>query len=261
MKKLSLSALLLFILSLAHGQETDQKYTPQEIYQKASYVCRAETIFEIIGVDSGGSEVQLSLGDGASCFAVTYNGQKIILTNAHLSQPLIGEINYEVQSPTGTTQGKLQSIKSVRNLMTLVTFKNSENQYLIAEFQDIDEEKDLAKLRLKKQKDYERLPTGILSPSKKIQVGDRVFNIGNPLGHKFAFHTGYISLILPPSADEPYRAIITEEMTGPGNSGSPLINESGEVIGINRMYMVINPHFSRFIHVDEIKKYLEKTEK
>jgi len=87
---------------------------------------------------------------------------------------------------------------------------------------------DLALIRLER-------PPANLTPipfapvTKSIEVGQRAFAIGNPFG-RFAgtLTTGIISRI-----DRSQNLIQTNALLQPGNSGGPLLNRDGELIGIN----------------------------
>lgn len=77
---------------------------------------------------------------------------------------------------------------------------------------------------------YEGLELG---DSNKIQPGEKVIAIGNPLGLQFSVSQGIISAIhrIGDNGIEAY--IQTDAALNPGNSGGPLINKNGKVIGIN----------------------------
>jgi len=72
-----------------------------------------------------------------------------------------------------------------------------------------------------------------LSNSDNIQVGEKVIAIGNPLGLQFSVSEGIVSAVhrIGPNGLNAY--IQTDAALNPGNSGGPLINKQGEVIGIN----------------------------
>src|SRR5437764_5353364 len=77
-----------------------------------------------------------------------------------------------------------------------------------------------------------------LGDSKNLQVGQKVYAIGNPFGLSGTLTTGIVSSIR--SVREPDgmsidEAIETDAAINPGNSGGPLMNWHGEVIGINTM--------------------------
>ena len=72
-----------------------------------------------------------------------------------------------------------------------------------------------------------------LADSDDVQIGERVIAIGNPLGLQFSVSEGIVSNThqIGPTGIEGY--IQTDAALNPGNSGGPLINKKGKVIGIN----------------------------
>lgn len=78
----------------------------------------------------------------------------------------------------------------------------------------------------------------VLGESKNLQVGQKVFAIGNPFGLAGTMTRGIISSLRPirsPEGAYIEEAIQTDAAINPGNSGGPLLNSHGEVIGINSM--------------------------
>jgi S1-C subfamily serine protease len=79
----------------------------------------------------------------------------------------------------------------------------------------------------------------VLGNSSKMDVGDAVIAIGNPFGLSDTMTTGIVSGIgrsLPASAGGGYsipNVIQTDAPVNPGNSGGPLLNTRGEMIGMN----------------------------
>jgi S1-C subfamily serine protease len=78
----------------------------------------------------------------------------------------------------------------------------------------------------------------VLGDSRNLQVGQKVYAIGNPFGLAGTLTRGIVSSIR--SVQEPDgmtidEAIQTDASINPGNSGGPLLNLHGEVIGINTM--------------------------
>jgi len=72
-----------------------------------------------------------------------------------------------------------------------------------------------------------------LADSDKVQLGEKVIAIGNPLGLSFSVTEGIVSAVdrVGPNGSPSY--IQTDVALNPGNSGGPLINKEGEIIGIN----------------------------
>lgn len=88
-----------------------------------------------------------------------------------------------------------------------------------------DPKNDLALIRLNTT---DRLPTIPLSIAANIQVGQRVFAIGSPFGLSGTLTTGILSRI-GGNGD-----LQTDAALNPGNSGGPLLNSRGELIGVNK---------------------------
>jgi S1-C subfamily serine protease len=78
----------------------------------------------------------------------------------------------------------------------------------------------------------------VLGDSRNLQVGQKVYAIGNPFGLAGTMTRGIISSIRPvrePDGLQIEEAIQTDAAINPGNSGGPLLNWHGEVIGINTL--------------------------
>lgn len=97
-----------------------------------------------------------------------------------------------------------------------------------AKFIGYSEELDIALLKI--SGDYNSIK---LADSDEIQVGEKVIAIGNPLGLQFSVSEGIISGVNRPGPSGIEAYIQTDAALNPGNSGGPLINKQGEVIGIN----------------------------
>ncbi len=97
-----------------------------------------------------------------------------------------------------------------------------------------DKSHDLAIIQIKAPD----LQPMILGDSTNLQVGQKVYAIGNPFGLAGTLTRGIVSSIR--QVQEPdglviEEAIQTDAAINPGNSGGPLLNWHGEVIGINTM--------------------------
>lgn len=82
------------------------------------------------------------------------------------------------------------------------------------------------------------LPTVVLGSSKNLVPGQWAIAIGNPLGLDNTVTAGIISAIERSSSqvgipDRRVQFIQTDAAINPGNSGGPLLNDQGEVVGIN----------------------------
>src|ERR1700675_1098451 len=84
------------------------------------------------------------------------------------------------------------------------------------------------------------LVPSVLGDSRNLQVGQKVYAIGNPFGLRGTMTRGIVSSIRPvrePNGATIEEAIQTDAAINPGNSGGPLMNWHGEVIGINTMIL------------------------
>ncbi len=188
--------------------------TPAQIYQKYS-----AGVVEILSTfdQSGGNGFfgQLSAPSQAlgSGFVVSTDGY--ILTNAH------------VVSNNGQTAGSVT-----------VAFKGqgTQTKRVAAKIVGIDATSDVALLKVDPSK------TPVLDPlslgkSSQVAVGEPVVAIGNPLGYDFSLTSGIVSAtnrsLQSPNGSIISNGIQTDAAINEGNSGGPLIDSSGRVIGIN----------------------------
>jgi len=84
------------------------------------------------------------------------------------------------------------------------------------------------------------LVPAVLGDSHGLQVGQKVYAIGNPFGLSGTMTRGIVSSIRPvrePNGATIDQAIQTDAAINPGNSGGPMMNWHGEVIGINTMIL------------------------
>ena len=117
-----------------------------------------------------------------------------------------------------------------------ITVKFSDGTLTRARVIGSDPGNDMAVIRV-------NLPESALSPaafgnSDQVRLGEPVFAIGNPFSLEFTVTTGVVSGLNRQSGGQitgrPIRSVIqTDAVVNPGNSGGPLFNANGEVIGIN----------------------------
>ena len=124
------------------------------------------------------------------------------------------------------------------------------NAHVVAEFDDVivrladakrefkakvigvDKRSDVALLKV----DAQGLPTAKLGNSSGLEPGDWVAAIGSPFGFANTITAGIVSAKGRSLPEELYVPFIqTDVAVNPGNSGGPLLNLQGEVIGINSM--------------------------
>ena len=124
---------------------------------------------------------------------------------------------------------------------------------------------DLALLKVKVE-DGHKLQAVTWGDSQKVQIGDSVLAIGNPLGIGTSVSGGIVSALHRNISDTPYDDFIqTDAAINHGNSGGPLFNRKGEVIGVDSA--IISPtaanaglgfalpaYQAQFV-IDQLKKY------
>jgi serine protease Do len=111
-----------------------------------------------------------------------------------------------------------------------VTVKLTDKREFKAKVLGVDRQTDVAVLKI----EATNLPTVQMGNSADAKVGDWVLAIGSPFGFENSVTAGIVSAkarALPDESLVPF--IQTDVAVNPGNSGGPLFNMKGEVIGVN----------------------------
>jgi 2-alkenal reductase len=119
---------------------------------------------------------------------------------------------------------------------TGVEVRFADGRSVEAEVLGTDPDADLAVIKVDLPAD--ELQPLLLGDSDTLQPGQLAIAIGNPFGQEFTMTSGIISAVgrTIRSGNSPFsipEVIQTDAPINPGNSGGPLLNRSGEVIGIN----------------------------
>lgn len=93
-------------------------------------------------------------------------------------------------------------------------------------------------LRIDKERDLAVLWTGLDNTpffplGDTVKVGQRVYAFGSPLGIQSTMSIGYVENLGK-------HLIIHSAFVSPGNSGGPLVNEAGQLVGINEAIVMVN---------------------
>src|SRR5947209_13092974 len=94
-----------------------------------------------------------------------------------------------------------------------------------------DTRRDLAELRIKAA----NLPAAVAADSSQVRPGELAIAIGNPLGFVGALTTGVIHGVGPLRGLGSQNWVQAEVLLAPGNSGGPLADARGKIVGINTM--------------------------
>jgi len=140
--------------------------------------------------------------------------------------PVRGEGSGFIVSPDGIIMTNAHVVKDAKE----VTVKLTDRREFRAKVLGSDPTTDIAVLKI----DAHNLPTVALGSTKDLKVGEWVLAIGSPFGFENSVTAGVVSAKGRSLPDDSYVPFIqTDVAVNPGNSGGPLINVRGEVVGIN----------------------------
>jgi serine protease Do len=126
--------------------------------------------------------------------------------------------------------GKILTNAHVVDGADTVTVRLSDNTEYLAKVVGKDKQSDVALLKI----DAKNLPVVKLGNSDQLSVGEWVLAIGSPFGLDYSATQGIVSALSRRLPNETYVPFIqTDAAVNPGNSGGPLFNTRGEVVGIN----------------------------
>ena len=140
--------------------------------------------------------------------------------------PTRGEGSGFIVSPDGVILTNAHVVKGAKE----VTVKLTDRRELKAKVLGLDAKTDIAVLKV----EAKNLPVVALGQDKNLKVGEWVLAIGSPFGFENTVTAGVVSAkgrSLPDDSAVPF--IQTDVAVNPGNSGGPLFNARGEVVGIN----------------------------
>lgn len=183
-----------------HSATNKVTYTPKQIYRQYK-----NSVVTIIRMNEAGY-----LGQ-ASGFVIADNG--VIATNDHV----VFENNYD-----NTDKNSVSNIA--------VVFFGDKNVYPVKAILGRDECNDVAIIKIDTLgKKLTSLPLG---DSDKIEIGEKILSIGSPVGYESSMLDGMVSQIKDGKEACPEKFLQISIPSDEGGSGSPIINERGEVIGI-----------------------------
>ena len=105
---------------------------------------------------------------------------------------------------------------------------------------------DIAVIKIKRKEPFVPLRLG---DSSEVEVGQLVFAVGNPFGLGETVTQGIISAKERSISDNQRNLFQTDAAINPGNSGGPLVNLTGEIIGINAAISTTNTEKPGFLGV------------
>jgi serine protease Do len=141
-------------------------------------------------------------------------------------QPIRGEGSGFIVSPDGYILTNAHVVENADE----VTVKTTDRREYTAKVVGVDEQTDVAVLKI----DAKNLPTVQIGDPDKLRPGEWVVAIGSPFGFENSVTAGIVSATSRAMPGGNYTPFIqTDVAVNPGNSGGPLFNMNGEVVGIN----------------------------
>ncbi len=145
---------------------------------------------------------------------------------AQRDRPVFGAGSGFIISPDGVILTNAHVVRDAKE----VTVKLQDRREYRARVLGSDPKTDVAVLKI----DAKNLPVVPVGRSSDLKVGEWVLAIGSPFGLDSSVTAGVVSAkgrSLPDDSNVPF--IQTDVAVNPGNSGGPLFNTKGEVVGIN----------------------------
>jgi serine protease Do len=144
----------------------------------------------------------------------------------HGNVPMRGQGSGFIVSPDGYILTNAHVVDSADEVWVRLTDRREFKAKVIGS----DKQSDIAVLRI----DAKSLPTVKLGDSKTVKPGEWVAAIGSPFGFENSVSAGIVSAKARSLPDATYVPFIqTDVAVNPGNSGGPLFNLAGEVVGVN----------------------------
>src|SRR5947209_2428477 len=169
--------------------------------------------------DHGHTNTAVIVREHAIGSGVIVDPDGYIMTNAHVVD---GAQRISVILPPPATDSPLEP-QPVRA-----------TQILDAKLLGTHKASDLALLKVQAS----HLPTLTLGSAKRVRQGELVLAIGSPEGLRDSVTMGVVSSVArQPDPDEPMVYIQTDAALNPGNSGGPLVDIDGNVIGLNTLML------------------------
>ena len=234
--------------------------------------------FEILKVPQRNCLQVTKVTKGASDPEIT-QGKNLYRQNPNSSlQPLgslvdrLGEAVVMIRTPIGLGSGFIihpdgyivtnDHVVAGERIISITQFRKGENELIKENYDNVrivatGGNIDLALLKIEGQPKGKIFPSVPLGSSGELSQGERVFAIGSPLGLERSVSEGIVSL--RNRIIQARLHIQTTAEISPGNSGGPLFNYKGQVVGVNNMKVVSTgaEGLGFSIPVRQLKTFLE----
>jgi S1-C subfamily serine protease len=191
------------------------------------------------------SVVTIKLAGSAVGAGVVYDTSGTLLTNYHVIAPILRASRVLGDSSNGA-----------------LTVRFVDGRERSAKILAADPDEDIAILALVREREQERFEAAPLGRSSSLRLGEQVFSIGSPVGFEGTVATGIISAqnrtgVL---ANRQLPVLQLDAAINFGNSGGPLFNLGGELVGITTARSSRGEGIGFAIPIDRVRLFLRALE-
>ena len=183
----------------------------------AEYVRLVESVVPSVVSVNTKRRVRVPVVD-MSDYLLGYRGRTQERTNSGLGSGVIVSKEGHILTNAHVVQG-----------MTEIQVQLTDGRTLPATLVGMESTVDIAVLRI----EAPNIQPLVMGDSDGVKVGQQVFAIGNPFGFQESVTRGIVSAKGRALSDSGVEFLQTDAAVNPGNSGGPLLNTRGEIIGIN----------------------------
>ncbi|MDO8642776.1 MAG: trypsin-like peptidase domain-containing protein [Candidatus Woesearchaeota archaeon] len=181
-------------------------------------------------IDEFEKQLKQVSADSSDFSSIIQNGMPSVVS----VETLTGKASGTIISDDGYIVTSKHVIGDARAVVVQLYNKNAlQRDRFTARVAGVNDGYDLAVLKIEPNKKLKPLPIG---DSKKTELGEKVFALGNPGAIGFTATEGIISAVDRYVGNIPY--FQTDSPINIGNSGGPLINRRGEMVGLNTLKIV-----------------------
>lgn len=186
--------------------------------------------------------VTLAVGGRVRGAGVVYDESGSLLTNYHVIEPVLraqqvlGEADASLSLSARFVDGRERAVRVLA----------------------ADPDEDVAILSLIREREQEQFATVALGRSAALRLGEQVFAIGSPVGFEGTVATGIVSALQRTNVlSNPQLAVIQlDAAINFGNSGGPLFNLAGELVGITTARSSRGEGIGFAIPIDRVRLFL-----
>jgi S1-C subfamily serine protease len=191
------------------------------------------------------SVVTIELGGAAAGAGVVYDASGTLLTNYHVIAPILRASLMLGDSGAGA-----------------LTVRFVDGRERSAKILAADPDEDIAILALVREREQERFDAAPIGRSTSLRLGEQVFAIGSPVGFEGTVATGIISAVNRTGvlANRQLPVLQLDAAINFGNSGGPLFNLAGEIVGITTARSSRGEGIGFAIPIDRVRLFLRALE-